>query len=52
MLQGVPDGNGASWSDDQLSLTDRNGYLKECYFTFSYSPDRAGKDPAEVARRL
>ncbi|WP_017317036.1 PAS domain-containing protein [Mastigocladopsis repens] len=30
----------ASWSDDQLVLIDRNGYLEECYFTFSYTPVR------------
>ncbi|RIK37933.1 MAG: hypothetical protein DCC55_22700 [Chloroflexi bacterium] len=30
----------ATWSDDQLLLLDRNNYLEECYFTFSYSPIR------------
>ncbi|MGW5050334.1 ATP-binding protein [Actinokineospora sp. NPDC004072] len=38
MLNGVMAGRGATWSDDQLLLLDRNGYLEECYFTFSYSP--------------
>jgi PAS domain S-box-containing protein len=28
----------ASWSDDQLLLIDRYGYVEECYFTFSYTP--------------
>jgi signal transduction histidine kinase/DNA-binding response OmpR family regulator len=30
----------ATWSDDQQLLLDRNGYLEECYFTFTYSPIR------------
>ncbi len=30
----------ATWSDDQQLLIDRNGYVEECYFTFSYSPLR------------
>ena len=30
----------ATWSDDELLLIDRNGYLEECYFTFSYTPVR------------
>ncbi|WBB80078.1 PAS domain-containing protein [Micromonospora sp. WMMD882] len=38
MLDGVLAGRGATWSQDQLLLLDRNGYLEECYFTFSYSP--------------
>ncbi|WP_189211325.1 ATP-binding protein [Actinokineospora fastidiosa] len=38
MLRGVMAGEGATWSDDQLLLLDRNGFLEECYFTFSYSP--------------
>jgi PAS domain S-box-containing protein len=35
----------ATWSDDELLLIDRNGYLEECYFTFSYTPvrDESGK---------
>ncbi len=38
MLEGVMAGQGATWSDDQLLLLDRNGFLEECYFTYSYSP--------------
>ena len=30
----------ATWSDDLLLFMHRNGYLEECYFTFSYSPIR------------
>ncbi|WP_013322624.1 ATP-binding protein [Gloeothece verrucosa] len=35
----------ASWSDDQLLLLNRHGYLEECYFTFSYTPvlDESGE---------
>jgi signal transduction histidine kinase/DNA-binding response OmpR family regulator len=40
MLTGVLERGAATWSDDQLLLLDRNGYLEECYFTFSYSPIR------------
>jgi len=45
MLQGVMATGQSTWSDDQLLLLDRNGYVEECYFTFSYSPirDEAGK---------
>ncbi|SBT44509.1 PAS domain-containing protein [Micromonospora auratinigra] len=38
MLTGVLAGRGATWSEDQLLLLDRNGFVEECYFTFSYSP--------------
>lgn len=38
MLQGVLTDGEATWSNDQLLILDRNGYLEECYFTFSYSP--------------
>jgi PAS domain S-box-containing protein len=38
MLRGVLEQGEATWSDDQLLILDRNGYLEECYFTFSYSP--------------
>ena len=38
MLQGVVERGEATRSDDQLLLLDRNGYLEECYFTFTYSP--------------
>ena len=40
MLEGVLARGEATWSDDQLLLLDRNGFLEECYFTFSYSPIR------------
>jgi PAS domain S-box-containing protein len=40
MLESVIITGNATWSDDQLLLIDRNGYLEECYFTFSYSPIR------------
>ena len=40
MLEGVLTKGEATWSDDQLLVVDRNGYLEECYFTFSYSPIR------------
>ncbi|HVC81003.1 MAG TPA: ATP-binding protein [Chloroflexota bacterium] len=40
MLQGVLDRGEATYSEDQLLLLDRNGYVEECYFTFSYSPIR------------
>ncbi|MFH7028058.1 MAG: ATP-binding protein [Heteroscytonema crispum UTEX LB 1556] len=30
----------ATWSEDLLLIMDRNGYLEETYFTFSYSPVR------------
>ena len=40
MLESVMITGNATWSDDQLLLIDRNGYLEECYFTFSYSPIR------------
>jgi PAS domain S-box-containing protein len=43
MLDGVLKGRGATWSDNQLLLVNRNNYLEECYFTFSYSPI-AGED--------
>ena len=40
MLEGVMTRGQSTWSDDQLLLMDRNGYLEEAYFTFSYSPIR------------
>lgn len=30
----------STWSEDLLLLMDRNGYLEEAYFTFSFSPVR------------
>ena len=38
MLQGVLDGGGATWSEDQLLPLDRSGYVEETYFTYSFSP--------------
>lgn len=38
MLEDVLNGNGATWSEKQLLLVNRNGFPEECYFTFSYSP--------------
>src|SRR5262249_30838357 len=32
-LQGV-----ANWSEDLLLASDRQGFLQECYFTYSHSP--------------
>ena len=45
MLEGVITRGEATWSEDQLLLLDRNGYVEECYFTFSYSPikDETGR---------
>ncbi|MBF6589491.1 MAG: PAS domain-containing protein [Ktedonobacterales bacterium] len=40
MLHRVMTTGEATWSDDQLLPLDRNGYVEECYFTFSYSPIR------------
>jgi GAF domain-containing protein len=40
MLHGVRECGEATWSDDQMLLLDRNGYVEECYFTASYSPIR------------
>ncbi len=38
MLTSVLQTGQATWSEDQRLLVDRNGYLEESYFTFSYSP--------------
>ncbi|MFG1831770.1 PAS domain S-box protein [Micromonospora chersina] len=38
MLTDVLAGRGATWNQDQLLLLDRNGFVEECFFTFSYSP--------------
>ncbi|HZU66009.1 MAG TPA: ATP-binding protein [Ktedonobacteraceae bacterium] len=40
MLGGVLTRGQATWSENQLLPLDRNGYVEECYFTFSYSPIR------------
>jgi signal transduction histidine kinase/CheY-like chemotaxis protein len=36
-LEGLLAGGEATWAEDQQLLIDRNGYVEECYFTFSYS---------------
>ena len=36
--QAVMDGAGASWCEEQLLLMERNQFLEETYFTYSYSP--------------
>ena len=38
MLDQVMHKGKATWSDDQLLLMRRHGYIEESYFTFSYSP--------------
>lgn len=38
MLQGVLDGDGATYVADELVPLDRSGFLEECCCTFSYSP--------------
>ena len=38
MLDSVMDSGVATWSRDQKLMLERNGYVEECYFTFSYSP--------------
>ncbi|MBE9182125.1 PAS domain S-box protein [Oculatella sp. LEGE 06141] len=40
MLDRVRATGEASWSENQLLPLERNGYVEECYFTFSYSPIR------------
>ena len=38
MLEGVLSHGEATWSDDGLLMLDRNNFLEEAYFTYSYSP--------------
>ncbi|WP_353508055.1 ATP-binding protein [Intrasporangium sp.] len=38
MLDSVMNSGVATWSRDQKLMLDRNGYVEESYFTFSYSP--------------
>jgi PAS domain S-box-containing protein len=40
MLHTVLTTGESTWSENLLLLLDRNGYVEECYFTFSYSPIR------------
>src|ERR1700742_1930291 len=42
MLHGVLERGEATWAEDQLLLLDRNAYLEEAYFTYSFSPIRDG----------
>jgi signal transduction histidine kinase len=45
MLRGVMQYAGATWSEDQMLFLERNGFLEECYFTYSFSAihDETGK---------
>src|SRR5690349_3777352 len=47
MLDRVMPGGESTWSENQLLLMRRKGYLEETYFTFSYSPIH--DDRGEVA---
>jgi len=47
MLSTVLERGESTWSEDQLLLMNRHGYLEETYFTFSYGPIR--DDPGAVA---
>lgn len=38
MVEYVRTTGDATWVEDQLLHMNRNGYLEECYFTYSYSP--------------
>jgi PAS domain S-box-containing protein len=40
MAESVLETGQATWSDDFLLIMDRNQYIEETYFTFSYSPIR------------
>ncbi|GIJ46497.1 histidine kinase [Virgisporangium aliadipatigenens] len=42
MLEGVLETGEATWSDDMLLPIARHGYREETYWTYSYSPLRAG----------
>ena len=48
MLDGVLQTGKATYSEDLLLPLFRNGYLEECYFTFSYSPIPEGNVVAGV----
>jgi PAS domain S-box-containing protein len=39
-LEDILVGGEPTWSEDQMLVVDRNGFLEECYFTFSFSPVR------------
>ena len=38
MFDRVMSGGDATWSNDQLLVLERRGYVEEAYFTWSYSP--------------
>jgi signal transduction histidine kinase/CheY-like chemotaxis protein len=40
MLESVLSGGEPTWFEDQMLVIDRNGFLEECYFTYSFSPIR------------
>jgi signal transduction histidine kinase/FixJ family two-component response regulator len=42
LLKGVVSEGKTRWSENQRLEIDRNGFLEECYFTFSYSPIKLG----------
>lgn len=44
MFDGVLRGDGATFSEDLLLPLTRNGFLEECYFTFSFSPIADGTE--------
>lgn len=41
LMESVAAGEGATWVRDALVPLERNGFLEECYFTYSYSPVHA-----------
>ena len=47
MLHGVVESAQATWHEDQPLLLERDGFLEEAYFTYSFSPIRG--DAGEVA---
>ncbi|GAA2485546.1 PP2C family protein-serine/threonine phosphatase [Winogradskya humida] len=49
MLESVFAGEGATWAEDLPLLMDRQGFLEETYFTFSYSPVRGPDGVTEGA---
>ncbi len=38
LLSSVAQSMRSNWVEDHYNPMDRNGYLEECYFTYSYSP--------------
>ncbi|WP_164519634.1 SpoIIE family protein phosphatase [Nocardioides ferulae] len=43
MMEAVRERGEPTWVEDELIPLERNGFMEECYFTFSYSPVR-GRD--------